>query len=151
MTIGIVAMMMAFGTIAANGANVAQGKNNGNNIHVAKVENKGHNNKGYNDKKGHGNKNGHNNGWNNGNHKGHDKDFYMIGKNHNHGAWGKYVGVYKNNHWGKLVGNKMYVNHCMYGHHHNIGLHKHVYAYEMINGHKTNHFLCIYCGKHKVW
>lgn len=132
MTIGIVAMMMAFGTIAANAAN---GKNNGNNAHVAKVENNAHNN----------------NGWNNGNHKGHNKDFYMVGKNHNHGAWGKYVGVYNNNHWGKLVGNKMYVNHCVNGHHHNIGYHKHVYAYEMINGHKTNHFLCIYCGKHKVW
>ena len=126
MTIGIVTLMMVFGTIAANGSTAVR---NDKNSKPHATEHVG---------------------------KGHANDIRM--EVHNppmpnsdtyYGAgYGTHANVNNHNHWGRVAGDKMFVDHCMKGHKMNIGKHKHSYAYEVVNGYMTNHKVCVFCGKH---
>lgn len=179
MTAGIAAMMIAFGTMTMNAQSVIQQDDKGqqnNATQVDKTKNQNGNNStisnAKDDKnKGNGNQGGHfgqgNGGNNNGNHNGYGQgngnNGYGQG-NGNHNGYGQGNGYNGNqghfgngmaNHYGqnkyigKIKGNYIYVNHCTKNHRRNIGNHTHKYYYEVINGKKTYHKVCAYCGKHK--
>lgn len=140
MVMGIVAMMMAFGTMTMNANNAVKNDKNNHGKNAVVVNNHGHN-KGHNDK-------GHNDAW--GHNKGHnDKGMYHMnhakpkGHVYAHNAW------FHNMHKGPMGRNYINVFHCMHGYKVNAPAHHHVYAYELINGHATGHVICIYCAKHK--
>ena len=126
MTIGIVTLMMVFGTITANGSTNAKNDKKNKPHVVEKV------------------------------HKGPANDIHAVvhnapmpGNGTYYGAgYGTHANVNNHNHWGRVAGDKMFVDHCMKGHKMDIGKHKHSYAYEVVNGYMTNHKVCVFCGKH---
>lgn len=163
MTAGIAAMMIAFGTMTMNAESVIQqdGKGQQNNAtQVDKTKNQNGNNStisnAKDDKnKGNGNTGGHfgqgNGGNNNGNHNGYGNGNHNGYGNGNQGHFGNGVANHygQSKYIGKIKGNYIYVNYCTKGHRRNIGKHTHKYYYEVVNGKKTYHKVCAYCGKHK--
>lgn len=130
MMMGIVAMMMAFGTMTANANSVVNNDKKGNNDKVTVVMNDkdGH--------KGHG-MNGHNDRWND-NHRGND---------FNHGHFG--VAVHHNHRFvGDVRGRDIMVKNCNWRKVKNIGMHRHVYFNEVVRGRYTGHTVCGLCGLH---
>lgn len=133
---GIVTMMMVFGTMTMNGNNVAKNDKNNHGKKVVAVNNKAHNDKSHFDK-------GNNDGWDKG-----DKKMYDMGKGMKKGHTYHNNAWFKDYHMGGMGHNFINVHHCMYGFNVKTKAHHHVYANEMVNGHHTGHMICIYCAKH---
>jgi len=165
MMMGIVAMMMVFGTMTANANNVA--KNDKNGYNVTAVNNDGHkthHNDGHNGNhngNGNHNVNGNHNGNvnHNGNHNGNHNDGHFNNAPHNGGHFNDAPhngGHFGNAHYdmhhmhflGDVRGNDLFVRKCTGHKVKHVGHHNHVFLNEVVRGHHTGHVVCAVCGLH---